>query len=102
MEHDSPKLLFRLACEYLSSSRLVRPGVVLVLERVAAARKRARKETWQRLEPALTGFLRAGLDGMLVPTRCWAVPGWPGWGPGRCHRRRRRGRASWRSWRTCA
>src|SRR6266568_1615426 len=67
MEHDSPKLLFRLACEYLSSSRLVRPGVVLVLERVAAARKRARKETWQRLEPALTGFLRAELDGMLVP-----------------------------------
>jgi Domain of unknown function (DUF4158) len=26
MEHDSPKLLFRLACEYLSSSRLVRPA----------------------------------------------------------------------------
>jgi hypothetical protein len=47
LEHDSPKLLFRLACEYLSSSRLVRPGVVLVLERVATARKRARKETWQ-------------------------------------------------------
>ena len=67
LEHDSPKLLFRLACEYLSSSRLVRPGVVLVLERVAAARKRARKETWQRLEPMLTGFLRAELDGMLVP-----------------------------------
>ena len=67
MEHDSPKLLFRLACEYLASSRLVRPGVVLVLERVATARKRARKETWQRVEPALTGFLRAELDGMLVP-----------------------------------
>ncbi len=67
MEHDSPKLLFRLACEYLSSSHLVRPGVVLILERVATARKRARKETWQRLEPALTGFLRAELDGMLVP-----------------------------------
>ena len=67
LEHDSPKLLFRLACEYLSSSRLVRPGVVLVLERVAAARKRARKETWQRLEPVLTGFLRDELDGMLVP-----------------------------------
>ena len=28
MEHDSAKLLFRQACEYLSSSRLVRPGVV--------------------------------------------------------------------------
>ena len=67
MEHDSPKLLFRLACEYLSSSRLVRPGVVLVLERVATARKRARKETWLRVEPVLTGFLRHELDGMLVP-----------------------------------
>ena len=67
MEHDSPKLLFRLACEYLSSSRLVRPGVVLILERVATARKRARKETWQRVEPMLTGFLRDELDGMLVP-----------------------------------
>jgi hypothetical protein len=67
LEHDSPKLLFRLACEYLSSSRLVRPGVVLILERVAAARKRARKETWQRVEPMLTGFLRDELDGILVP-----------------------------------
>ncbi len=28
MEHDSPKLLFRLACEYLASGRVVRPGVV--------------------------------------------------------------------------
>ena len=43
LEHDSPKLLFRQACEYLASSRLVRPGVVKVLERVAAAR--AREET---------------------------------------------------------
>jgi hypothetical protein len=67
MEHDSPKLLFRLACEYLSSSRLVRLGVVPVLERVATARKRARKETWQRVEPMLTGFLRDELDGMLAP-----------------------------------
>jgi hypothetical protein len=42
MEHDSPKPPFRQACEYLSSSRLVRPGVVKVLERVAAAWERAR------------------------------------------------------------
>jgi hypothetical protein len=67
LEHDSPKLLFRLACEYLSSPRLIRPGVVLVLERVAAARKRARGETWGRVEPVLTVFLRGELDGMLVP-----------------------------------
>ena len=65
MEHDSPKLLFRLACEYLSSSRLVRPGVVKILERVATARDRARDETWERLAPALTGHRRAELDRLL-------------------------------------
>jgi hypothetical protein len=40
MEHDVPKLLFRQACEWLSSSRVVRPGMVNVLERVAARRGR--------------------------------------------------------------
>ena len=43
VEHDSPKLLFRLACEYLTSSRIVRPGVVTVLEHVATARARAKQ-----------------------------------------------------------
>ena len=32
MEHDSPKLLFRLACEYLASEQVVRPGVVSLLD----------------------------------------------------------------------
>ena len=68
MEHDSPKLLFRLACEYLSSSRVVRPGVVNVLERVAAARERAREETWMRLaHRARPPRRRAELDALLVP-----------------------------------
>src|SRR5450631_3203999 len=40
MEHDPPKLLFRLGCEYLASSRVIRPGVVTVLMRVAAAREK--------------------------------------------------------------
>ena len=66
MEHDSPKLLFRQACEYLSSSRLVRPGVVKVLERVAAARERARAETWERVAPLLTPHRRAELDSLLT------------------------------------
>lgn len=65
MEHDSPKLLFRQACEYLSSSRLVRPGVVSILDRVATARKRARDETWTRVAPMLGGLRRAELDGLL-------------------------------------
>ncbi len=44
MEHDSPKLLFRLACEYLTPARVVRPGVVNVLERVATARGQAQQQ----------------------------------------------------------
>jgi hypothetical protein len=66
MEHDSPKLLFRQACEYLSSSRQVRPGVVKVLERVATARERARAETWERVAPLLTPHRRAELDSLLA------------------------------------
>lgn len=66
MEHDSTKLLFRAACEYLSSSRLVRPGVVNVLEHVATARVRAREETSLRLAPLLTDRLCDELDGLLV------------------------------------
>jgi len=53
MEHDSPKLLFRLACEYLCSEQVVRPGVVLLLEHVATARERARAETWLLLAPLI-------------------------------------------------
>ena len=66
MEHDSPKLVFRQACEYLSSSRLVRPGVVKVLERVATARERAREETWMRVAPLLGPRRRAEFDKMLA------------------------------------
>jgi TnpA family transposase len=71
MEHDSPKLLFRLACEYLRSEQVVRPGVVLLLEHVATARERARAGTWLLLAPLIredgTGGLRpAELDGLLV------------------------------------
>ncbi|MGH3235698.1 MAG: DUF4158 domain-containing protein, partial [Streptosporangiaceae bacterium] len=69
MEHDSPKLLFRLACEYLRSEQVVRPGVVLLLEHVAAARERARAGTWLLLAPLIRedgpgGLRRAELDGL--------------------------------------
>lgn len=49
MEHDSPTLLFRPACEYLISARVIRPGPVTVVERVAHARQQARQETYGRL-----------------------------------------------------
>jgi hypothetical protein len=67
MEHDSPKLLFWQACEYLASARIVRPGVVSVLERVAAAGARAREETWTRVAHLLDPRRRAGLDELLSP-----------------------------------
>lgn len=67
MEHDSPKLLFRLACEYLLSSRVIRPGVILLLRRVAAARTRARTETWTRVKHLLSERRCAELDLLLVP-----------------------------------
>ena len=44
MEHDPPRLLFRLVCEYLMSSRVIRPGVVTMLKRVATAREIARRD----------------------------------------------------------
>jgi len=66
MEHDSPKLLFRLACEYLISSRVVRPGVVYLLEHVATARARARAETWMRVAHLLDDRRRQELDSLLV------------------------------------
>ena len=83
MEHDSPKLLFRQACEYLSSSRLVRPGMVKILERVATARERAREETWARVASLLGPQRQAELDEMLAvdPVRGRTRLSWLGTGP---------------------
>lgn len=83
VEHDSPKLLFRLACEYPTSSRIVRPGVVTVLEHVATARARAREETWTRTEHLLTEQRRADWTGCSCRTRSWAGPACHGWAWGR-------------------
>jgi len=83
MEHDAPKLLFRLACEYLISVRVIRPGVVNLLERVATARDRARAETWARVEHLLSRRHRAELDGLLAVDPQWGVTRltWLGRGP---------------------
>jgi len=66
MEHDAPRLLFRLACEYLASARLIRPGLVNLLERIATAREQARAETWARVEHLLDDARCAELDELLV------------------------------------
>ncbi|GGL39374.1 hypothetical protein GCM10011588_62620 [Nocardia jinanensis] len=66
MEHDSPMLLFRLGCEYLVSARVIRPGPVMVVERVAHARAQAQAETFDRLVHEFTAARCAQLDGLLV------------------------------------
>jgi uncharacterized protein DUF4158 len=66
MEHDSPTLLFRLACEHLISARVIRPGVVRVIERVATAREAASRETFERIAHLLTARRQVELDRLLV------------------------------------
>ncbi|WP_194909560.1 Tn3 family transposase [Catenulispora rubra] len=65
MEHDSPSLLFTLACEHMKSSRVIRLGVVKLLERVATARAEAGRETYSRVAHLLTPSMMAELDGLL-------------------------------------
>lgn len=68
LEHDSPTVLFRLACDYLRSARVIRPGPEWLSRRVATAREAARVETYQRVEPLLDArkALRSELDGLLT------------------------------------
>lgn len=66
MEHDSPTLLFRLACEHLISAQVIRPGPVTLVERVATARAAAERETYQRVAHLLSGNRPGELDQLLV------------------------------------
>ncbi len=65
IEHDAPALLFRLACEFCASSRIVRPGPTTLLRTVATAREQATTEVFWRVEPLLGEQRRAELDGLL-------------------------------------
>ncbi len=66
LEHDSPTLLFRLACEYLISVRVIRPGPVALVERVAHARVQAQRETFDRLAHQFTPERCTQLDALLT------------------------------------
>ncbi len=90
LEHDSPRLLFRLACDYLRSTRVIRPGPEWLSRRVATAREAARAETYQRVEPLLDARkgLRSELDGLLTvdPDLGSTRLHWLTTGPTRCRR----------------
>lgn len=49
MEHDSPTLLFRLACEYPISARVIQPSPDTLVRRVAHAREQVQRETYDLL-----------------------------------------------------
>ncbi|MFD9569256.1 DUF4158 domain-containing protein [Streptomyces sp. NPDC059982] len=66
MEHDAPSLLLRLGCEYLRSAKVIRPGVVSLLERVATAREAAERETHARVAHLLGPERAPPLDGLLA------------------------------------
>jgi hypothetical protein len=67
VERDVPSVLFRLAVEHLSSEevRIIRPGVVSLMEEIGTAREEADKEVYRRWEPLLTGRRITDLDGIL-------------------------------------
>jgi hypothetical protein len=66
VEHDAPSVLFRLGCEYLQAAKIVRPGVISLMERMATVRQNAVGEVFGRVEPLLTEQRRTELDGLLV------------------------------------
>lgn len=66
VEHDAPSVLFQLGCEFLRSVRIVRPGPVALMERVATVRAAAVGEVFGRVEHLLTTPRRADLDRLLV------------------------------------
>ncbi|SDG69828.1 Transposase and inactivated derivatives, TnpA family [Lentzea fradiae] len=66
IEHDAPSVLFRLGCEYLHSAKVVRPGVVSLMEHIATVRRSAVGEVFGRVEHLLSGARRAELDGLLA------------------------------------
>src|SRR5260370_5255829 len=80
MEHDSPTLLFNLAAEYLISAKVMRPGVVTLMEMVGAARAGAGELTFEQVAHLLTGQVRSDLDrlvqfgaGLGRARRAWLV-----------------------------
>ena len=66
MEHDSPTLLFNLAAGYLISAKVIRPGLVTLMELIGWARAAATSLTHQKVAHLLTPQLTSDLDRLLM------------------------------------
>ncbi|MDX6719089.1 MAG: hypothetical protein QOJ63_1343 [Solirubrobacteraceae bacterium] len=66
LEHDSPLALLRTAAIALRDRQLLRPGISTLERLVAAARARAERDTYERLDAALDARTRRALDALCV------------------------------------
>ena len=82
LEHDAPKVLFRLARERLRTERLVFPAPDRIVRLVSSARGRAQERTYTLVEPLLSAERRAQLDGLLEAkaSNSWSTLKWLGQG----------------------
>jgi hypothetical protein len=67
LEHETPALLYAMACEQLQREQLVRPRVTRLERLVAETRQSAQAETLRRLGPILTEDCQRLLDTLLEP-----------------------------------
>ena len=66
MEHDSPALLFNLAAGYLIAAKVIRPGLVTLMELIGWARAAATSLTHRKVAHLLTPQLTSDLDRLLM------------------------------------
>ena len=67
LEHDKPTLLFNMACEWLYSGKIVRPGVTILEKIIISSRQQAQEETYNRLSFLLSDERKSFLDKLLTP-----------------------------------
>ena len=82
LEHDAPKVLFRLARERLRTERLVFPAPDRIVRLLSSVRGRAQERTYTLVEPLLSAERRAQLDGLLEAkaSSSWSTLKWLGQG----------------------
>jgi hypothetical protein len=97
LEHDTPTLLYALACEHLQCERLVRPGVTQLERLVAETRQSAQAETFRRLSPILTEDCQHRLNTLLEPDPTRGMTHSPGCGALRSPTPRAPFWATWRN-----
>jgi hypothetical protein len=66
MEQDSPTLLFNLAAGYLISAKVIRPGLVALMELIGWSRAAATSLTHHKVAHLLTPQLTSDLDRLVM------------------------------------